>query len=83
VWLNNYRFAQEPWVDAPEEGQYPTEMPFLPAIIMVDTQRGHVTRASLPSRRFLREVGWRFNKGESAGTSEEFFSVAELIQAGH
>jgi hypothetical protein len=83
VWLNNYRFAREPWPDAPDEGRYPSDMPFLPSIVMVDVQRDHVTRASLPSRRFVREVGWRFNKGEQAGTREEFFSVAELLRAGH
>jgi Protein of unknown function (DUF1329) len=82
VWLNDYRLEQEPWVNAPEEGRYASDMPFLPAIIMVDIQRAHVTRAALPSQLFPKEIGWRFNKGEESGTNEEFFSVAELIQAG-
>jgi hypothetical protein len=82
VWLNNYRFAKEPWPNAPEDGRYTTEMPFLPGIVMVDIQRDHVTRAALPSRSFEREIGWRFNKGDESGIDEDFFSVAELIQAG-
>jgi len=82
VWLNNYHFAQEPWTDAGAEGKYPSPMPFLPGIVMVDIQRDHVTRAALPSRSFEREIGWRFNKGRDEGNTEEFFSVAELIQAG-
>jgi hypothetical protein len=49
---------------------------------MADMQLDHATRAALPSQRFEREVGWRFNKGEAADTVEEFFSVAALIQAG-
>jgi hypothetical protein len=57
-------------------------MPFLPSITMIDIQRGHVTRGALPSRLFDGEIGWRFNKGADSGTTDAFFSVAELLQAG-
>ena len=82
VWLNDYRLAREPWSGAPVTGRYDYEMPFLPAIVMVDIQAGHATRAALPSRQVAGEVGWRFNHGPASGTSEDFFSVVELIQAG-
>ena len=49
---------------------------------MVDIQLDHATRAALPSQRFDGEVGWHFNKGEESGTTDDFFSVAALIQAG-
>jgi len=82
VWLNQYRLATEPWRNAPAEGQYASDMPFLPSITMIDIQRGHVTRGALPSRLFDGEIGWRFNKGADSGTTDAFFSVAELLQAG-
>ncbi len=82
VWVNNYKMGPEPYPGAPEEGRYDWEMAFLPSIVMADIQLDHATRAALPSHRFEREIGWRFNKGEEAGTTEDFFSVAALIQAG-
>jgi len=82
VWVNLYRIQKEPFEGAPPEGQYPWEMPFLPAIIMVDIQLQHATRAALPSARFPGEIGWRYNKGKESGTDEEFFSIAALIASG-
>jgi len=82
VWVNSFRIAKAPFEGAPPEGQYEDEMPFAPSIFMVDTQLDHATRAALPSHRFAREVGWRYNKGEESGTTEEFFSVAEMGAAG-
>lgn len=79
VWVNLYRMRKAPWDDAPEHGQYDEVMPFLPSIFMVDMQLDHATRAALPSSRFEREVGWYFNKGEESDTTEEYFSIAELI----
>jgi hypothetical protein len=29
------------------------------------------------------EQGWYFNQGAKSGTSEEFFTVAHLIETGH
>ena len=42
-------------------------MAFVPAIVMVDMQLEHATKASLPSPRFPGEQGWYFNQGEKAG----------------
>jgi hypothetical protein len=82
IWLNDYKFAREPYPGAPAEGQYASKMPFLPGIVMVDIQRDHATRAALPSRSVDPGGGWRFNQGVEAGVTEDFFSVAELIKAG-
>ena len=82
VWVNLYRMRNTPFEGAPPEGTYDDVMPFSPSIVMVDTQLDHATRAALPSHRFEREVGWRYNKGEESGTNEEFFSIAEMISAG-
>jgi hypothetical protein len=57
-------------------------MPFSPSIFMVDLQLDHATRVALPSHRFERAVGWYYNKGEESDTTEEFFSIAEMISAG-
>jgi hypothetical protein len=81
VWVNSYRMAKEPFEGAPEVGKYAHLMPWLPSIFMVDVQLDHATRAALPSHRFEREVGWRWNKGEESGTTEEFFSIAELVNS--
>jgi hypothetical protein len=82
VWVNQFMVAKEPYPGAPPEGQYPDDMLWTPSITMVDVQLDHATRAALPSQRFEREVGWRFNKGEESDTTEDYFSVAALIQAG-
>jgi hypothetical protein len=57
-------------------------MAFLPAIIMVDTQLVHATKASLPSPRFQGEQGWYFNQGAASGTSPDYFTIAAMIGAG-
>jgi hypothetical protein len=80
VWINDFSFRKEAFPGA--DTTYETEMPFLPAIIMVDIQLGHATKASLPSTRFPGEQGWFFNQGELAGTSPEYFTVAAMTAAG-
>src|SRR5207253_784725 len=55
----------------------------LPALVMVDMQLEHATKASLPSRRFPGEQGWYFNQGEQAGITDDWFTVAALVNAGH
>ncbi len=82
VWVNLYKIAKSPFDGAPADGTFEWEMPFLPAICMVDIQLQHATRAALPSSQFPGEVGWRFNKGEASGTNEEFFSISHLISSG-
>ena len=50
---------------------------------MVDMQLMHATRASLPSHRFPGEEGWYYNFGDAMGTTEQQFTIAELIDSGH
>jgi hypothetical protein len=49
---------------------------------MVDMQLQHATKASLPSSRFPGEEGWYFDLGEKSGTTEDFFTIANLIESG-
>ena len=56
---------------------------FAPAIVMVDMQLEHATKASLPSPRFPGEQGWYFNQGEKAGITDDWFTVAALVNSGH
>ncbi len=80
IWINNFSFRKK------SEGsnviEYPDEMGFLPAIVMVDLQLEHATKASLPSPRFPGEQGWYFNQGEKAGVTDDWFTVAALVAAG-
>jgi len=81
IWINDYSFR----TNVPGAGAitYPDEMGFIPAIVMVDMQLEHATRASLPSPRFPGEQGWYFNQGEKAGITDDWFTVAALVAAGH
>jgi len=80
VWLNDFSFRKAAFPTA--EIQYEDEMGFLPAIVMVDVQAAHATKASLPSARFPNEMGWYFNQGAKSGTSPDYFTVASMISAG-
>jgi hypothetical protein len=62
---------------------YGEERPFAPAIVMVDIQLEHATKASLPSHRYPGEQGWYYHQGEAAGVTDDWFSVAALVAAGH
>jgi len=81
IWINNFSFRKQ----APVGGSiaYPDEMGFVPSIVMVDIQLEHATKASLPSPRFPGEQGWYFNQGEKAGVTDDWFTVAALVAAGH
>jgi hypothetical protein len=81
VWVNQYEFRKEAFPGA--KLVYPDEMGYGPSLMMVDTQLSHATRASLPSPRFPGEEGWYFNQGEKSGTTEDFFSIAHMIESGH
>ncbi|MFM7140988.1 MAG: DUF1329 domain-containing protein [Alphaproteobacteria bacterium] len=81
VWLNDFSFRKQAFAGAPTT--YEDEMPFLPAIVMVDMQLVHATKASLPSPRFPGEQGWYFNQGSKSGTTPEWFTVAAMIAASH
>ncbi len=80
IWVNDFSFRKKAFDGAIE---YPDEMGFVPAIVMVDMQLEHATKASLPSSRFPGEQGWYFNQGEKAGITDDWFTVAALVSAGH
>jgi hypothetical protein len=82
IWINDVRFARAPFPNA-ATAVYDYEVPFAPAITMVDMQLMHATRASLPSHRFPGEEGWYYNFGDRRDTTPEQFTVAELITSGH
>jgi len=46
-------------------------------------QLSHATKASMPSPKYPGEAGWYYNQGAKSGTTEDFFTVAALIEAGH
>jgi hypothetical protein len=82
VWINDFSFRRKAFPGATAL-EYPDEMGFIPAIVMVDTQLEHATKAALPSDRFPGEQGWYFNQGEKEGTVPEWFTVAAMVAAGH
>jgi hypothetical protein len=82
IWINDMTFRKKA-VEGADAIEYDDEMGFIPAIVMVDIQLEHATRASLPSRRFAGEQGWYFNQGEKAGIADDWFTVAALVNAGH
>ncbi len=81
IWINDFSFRKQ--AEGTSAIQYPDEMGFVPGIVMVDMQLEHATRASLPSPRFPGEQGWYFNQGEKAGVTDDWFTVAALVAAGH
>jgi hypothetical protein len=80
IWINDVSFRKS----VPGSGAvvYEDEMPFAPAIVMVDMQLEHATKASLPSPRFAGEQGWYYHQGEKAGVTDDWFTVAALVAAG-
>jgi len=82
IWINNWGFRRKA-VESSDAIEYPDEMAFNAAIVMVDMQLEHATRAALPSLRFPGEQGWYFNQGEKTGISDRWFTVAALVDAGH
>ncbi|HYV64936.1 MAG TPA: DUF1329 domain-containing protein [Myxococcales bacterium] len=82
IWINDMAFKKKAFEGA-NVIEYEDEMGFVPAIVMVDMQLEHATKASLPSLRFPGEQGWYFNQGEKAGVTDDWFTVAALVNAGH
>jgi hypothetical protein len=82
IWINDVAIRRK-FSNAADAIEYPDEMVFAPAIVMVDLQLEHATRASLPSHRFPGEQGWYFNQGEASGVQADWFTVAALVAAGH
>jgi hypothetical protein len=81
VWVNQWSFKKR--AAASYGTEYADEMPFQPSITMVDMQLSHATKAALPSAKYSGEEGWYYNQGDKVGMSEEFFTVAHLIESGH
>jgi len=81
VWINNFGFRKSAFPGAPIT--YDEDTPFPAAAVMVDLQLEHATRVSLPSSRFPGEAGWYWHQGAKAGTTEDQFTIAELIGSGH
>src|SRR5262245_41260466 len=80
IWINDMAFRKS--VPGSNAITYDDEMPFAPAIVMVDMQLEHATKASLPSPRFPGEQGWYYHQGEKAGVTDDWFTVAALVAAG-
>jgi hypothetical protein len=80
IWINDISFRKS--VPGNNAIVYDDEMPFAPAIVMVDMQLEHATKASLPSPRFPGEQGWYYHQGEKAGVTDDWFTVAALVAAG-
>ena len=79
IWINDVTYRKKAFDGAIE---YPDEMNFVPAIVMVDMQLEHATRAALPSERFPGEQGWYFNQGAKAGTVDRWFTVSSMVAGG-
>jgi hypothetical protein len=82
IWINDWSFRKRAF-DGANAIEYADEMGFQPAIVMVDMQLEHATKAALPSHRFPGEQGWYFNQGEKAGITDDWFTVSALVAAGH
>jgi hypothetical protein len=82
IWINLFSFKKQPFPGA-RLSVYEDEMGFVPAIVMVDMQLVHATRAALPSQKVAGAEGWFFNMGEKSGVTEDWFQIAHLIEAGH
>ncbi len=80
IWVNDWSWKNQAFAGA--KPLYEEEEAFLPAIVMVDMQLNHATKASLPSHRFPGESGWYFHRGDAEGTTEDQFTIAELINSG-
>jgi hypothetical protein len=82
IWINDVSYRKRAF-EGSTAIEYEDEMPFAPAIVMVDMQLEHATKASLPSLRFPGEQGWYYHQGEKAGVTPDWFTVAALVAAGH
>jgi len=62
--------------------RYEDEMGFEHATVVLDTQLSHATATSIPSAQATDREGFHVNQGEKSGTTEEFFTISNLIEAG-
>jgi len=82
VWINDQASKKEV-IPGAKVSRYSDDMIFIHAIVMLDTQLVHATRAALPSTHSQGEECVYYNMGQKSGTTEEFFTVANLIEQGH
>ncbi len=82
VWINDHSFKKEA-IPGAKVSHYADEMAFVHALVMLDTQLVHATKAALPSTHTPNEECIYLNFGAKSGTSEDFFTVANLISSGH
>jgi hypothetical protein len=80
VWINDWSFRNQAFPGA--QYTYATPFPFNPSIVMADVQMSHATKAALPSLAYPGEQGWYFNQGAKVGDTEDFFSIASMIESG-
>lgn len=81
VWINDWGFRKEA-IPGARLSRYSEEMAYQNAFAMIDTQLVHMTKGALPSTRTSGEECIFFNMGEKSGTTEDFFTIANLIQGG-
>jgi hypothetical protein len=81
VWINDWGYRKEA-IPGARLSRYSEDMAFQNAFVMIDTQLAHATKGALPSTRSPNEECWFFNMGEKSGTSEDFFTIADLIRSG-
>jgi hypothetical protein len=81
IWVNNFSWRKEAFPGC--KMKYDEDTPFPSAAVMVDIQLEHATKAALPSHRFPGEPGWYWHQGDKEGTTEDQFTIAELIGSGH
>ena len=81
VWVNQWSFKKR--ATSSYGIEYSDEMPFQPSITMVDMQLTTPPRRRCPAPSIAGEQGWYFNQGAKEGLTEEFFTIAHLIEGGH
>jgi hypothetical protein len=81
TWINDWGYRKEA-IPGAKLSRYSEDMAFQNAFVMIDTQLAHATKGALPSTRTPGEECWFFNMGEKSGTTEDFFTIANLIQGG-
>jgi hypothetical protein len=82
LWVNLYSVKKKATPTA-RISVYEDEFVFPHGLVMLDTQLSHATKVSIPSTKSVGEEGIFINMGERSGTSEEYFTIAHLIETGH
>jgi hypothetical protein len=82
IWVNMNAVKSEA-IPGAKLSVYEDDRVFTHAVVMLDTQLAHATKAALPSTKSQGEECIFLNMGEKSGTAEDFFTVAHLISTGH